>query len=210
MLTPGIDSLKKRLPGYAIFNINYRLSALGSNVFPTQELDTKAAVEFIYSKKGEYLISDNFTMLGASAGGHLALLHAYKYALPVKVKLVVDFFGPADMNDLYNNPGAVPQSSIAGIVGATPTSNPALYYQSSPINYATTSAGCPTIILQGGADPLVNAISQSWALRNKLDIEGVPVQYVEYAGKGHGTDWDSNTYFDAFNKIQAFINLRNP
>lgn len=208
-LAPFIDTLKRRMPGYAIFNINYRLSALGTNVFPTQELDTKAAVEFIFSKRNEYLISDNFIMLGASAGAHLALLQAYKYASPVRAKLVVDFFGPTNMNDLYDNPGIVPQSTIEAIVGATPTSNPALYFQSSPINYATNSAACPTIILQGTADPLVNANTQSRALKNKLELEGVPVQYVGYAGAGHG-DWDNNTYADAFNKIQAFITLHNP
>lgn len=206
---PFIDSLKRRLPDYAIFNINYRLSALGTNVFPTQEMDTRAAVEFIFNKRIEYLISDNFSMLGASAGGHLALLQAYKYSVPVKTKVVVDFFGPTNLTDLYNNPGAVPQSTIEAILGATPASNPALYFQSSPINYATNSAACPTIILQGGADPLVNAASQSFALKSKLEVEGVPVQYVEYAGAGHG-DWSPGIYSDAFNRIQAFIHLYNP
>lgn len=208
-LAPFIDTLKRRMPDYAIFNINYRLSALGANVFPTQELDTKAAVEFIFSKRNDYLISDNFIMLGASAGAHLALLQAYKYATPVKAKLVVDFFGPTNMNDLYDNPGIVPQSTIEAIVGATPTSNPALYFQSSPINYATNSAACPTIILQGTADPLVNANTQSRALKNKLELEGVPVQYVGYTGAGHG-DWDNSTFADAFDKIQAFVALHNP
>ncbi len=204
-----IDTIKKRWPSYAIFNINYRLAAIGSNNFPTQELDTKAAIDFIYSKKNEYLISENFTAVGASAGAHLALLYAYKYSTPVRIKVVVDFFGPTDMNDLYNNPGLVPASTIGDIVGATPSSNPALYFQSSPIKYATISAACPTIILQGSADLLVDVNRQSKALRNQLLIEGVPVQYVEYAGAGHG-DWDSNTYSDAFAKIQAFSNIHNP
>ena len=205
-----IDSLKKRLPDYALFNINYRLSAAGNNVFPTQELDVKKAVEFIYSKRADYLVSDNFSFVGASAGGHLSLLHAYKYASPVKIKLVLDFFGPTDINDLYDNPGFVPQATVAAIIGATPTSNPTLYQQSSPINFVTTSAACPTIIFQGSADPLVNAVRQSGALRDKLLLNNVPVQYVEYAGKGHGDDWDGPVYFDAFNKIQAFVNLYNP
>lgn len=206
---PFIDSLKKRLPGFAIFNINYRLSVPGGNKFPTQEQDTRAAVDFIYSNRNDYGVSDNFSMLGASAGGHLALLQAYKYSSPVKIKTVVDFFGPTNITGLYNNPGLVPQSTIEEIVGATPASNPALYFQSSPINYATNSAACPTIILQGSADLLVDATSQSKALRNKLTIEGVPVQYVEYAGAGHG-DWNSATYSDAFSKIQTFISLYNP
>jgi len=207
---PFVDSLKNRFPDYALFNINYRLSSMGTNVFPTQELDVKKAVEYIYNKRTEYLISDNFTLAGASAGGHLSLLHAYKYAAPVKIKVVVDFFGPGDMVDLYNNPGLVPQANFAFVIGATPTSNPTLYEQSTPLNFITTSAACPTIILQGSADPLVNAVRQSGALRDKLIAQSVPVQYVEYAGKGHGDDWYSDTYFDAFNKIEAFIAQYNP
>lgn len=205
-----IDSVKTRWPAYAVFNINYRLSSSGNNTFPTQELDTRAAVDFIYNRRTDYLISDNFTTVGASAGAHLALLQAYKNSNPVKVKLVVDFFGPADMFDLYNNAGIVPPSAVAEIVGATPASNPSVYTQSSPVTYATSSSACPTIILQGSADILVNADRQSKALRNALIAAGVPVTYVEYPGKGHGTDWDSTTYFDAFNKIQAFIHQYNP
>ena len=34
-----IDSFQKRMPDYAIFNINYRLSAAPANIFPTQEND---------------------------------------------------------------------------------------------------------------------------------------------------------------------------
>ena len=68
-----VDSLKKREPSYAIFNINYRL-ANTPDLFPAQELDVKAAVEFIYNKRQEYNISDKFVLVGGSAGGHLALL----------------------------------------------------------------------------------------------------------------------------------------
>jgi acetyl esterase/lipase len=205
-----IDTLKQRFPEYAIFNINYRLSDFPNNVFPAQELDVKAAVEYIYNRRSEYLVGDKFVLLGASSGAHLSLLQAYKNSSPVKIKVVVDFFGPTDMNDLYNNPGIVTANNIAAIVGATPTTNPAIYQQSSPINFVSAASACPTIILQGGADPLVNAETQSGALRDKLQVAGVPVQYVLYPGKGHGDDWDDATFLDAFNKIQAFVNLYNP
>lgn len=198
-----IDTLKRRMPEYALFNINYRLAGGAVNTFPTQENDVKAAVEFIYSKRSEYLISDKFVLNGQSAGGHLALLQAYKYHSPVNIKAVVDFFGPTDMNDLYNNPGAVSPNLLALIVGGTPTSNQAIYQQSSPINYVTAQS-CPTIILQGGLDPLVNATTQSLALKNKLTATGIINQYVFYPTGGHG-DWDKATFTDAFNNIQAFL-----
>ena len=199
-----IDTIQKRFPGYAVININYRLAALpATNTFPTQELDTKAAVEFIYNNRSTYLISDKFVLLGTSAGGHLALLQAYKYHSPLNIKAVVDFYGPTDMTDMYNNPGTYPAIAVAALLNGTPTTNPSLYQQSSPLFFANTSS-CPTIILQGGLDPLVNPTTQSLALKNKLTTAGVINQYVFYPLGGHA-DWNAATNTDAFNKIQAFI-----
>ena len=198
-----VDTLKKRLPDYAIFNINYRLATGTSNFFPSQENDVKAAVEFIASKSAEYYISQKIVLLGASAGGHLALLQGYKYNLPVKVKAIIDFFGPNDMTDLYNNPASplIPSASIALIVGATPTTNPVIYQQSSPINFVTAQSP-PTILLHGGLDLLVSP-SQSIALKNKLQTMGVVNQFVFYPTESHG--WTGANLSDSFNKIEAFL-----
>jgi acetyl esterase/lipase len=205
-----VDTLKRRQPDYAIFNINYRLSLFPNNLFPTQELDTKAVIEYIYSKRSTYLISDKFVLIGASAGAHLSLLQAYKYQTPVKIKAVVDFFGPTDMTALYNNPGTIPQSSISLIVGATPNTNSNLYIQSSPINFITNTSACPTIIFQGDNDPLVNATIQSASLHAKLQANMVTSQYNLYSGKDHGMNWGNETYADAFGKIQSFLAVHNP
>jgi Esterase/lipase len=202
-LTPFIDTLKNRLPGYAIFNINYRLASGVSNLFPTQELDVKAAVEFIYLKRTEYKISDKFVLLGTSAGGHLSLLHAYKYSTPVKIKAVVDFFGPANMVDMYNNPASIlaPPAAVAAVVGGTPVTLPVMYQQSSPVNFITAQTP-PTIILQGGIDPLV-APSQSSNLRDLLQAAGVIQQYVFYPTESHG--WTGANMKDSFDKIGLFL-----
>ncbi|MEO7922581.1 MAG: alpha/beta hydrolase [Chitinophagaceae bacterium] len=198
-----VDTLKRRLPGYAIFNINYRLATGAPNLFPTQENDVKAAIEFIYNKRGEYMVSDKFVLLGASAGAHLSLLQAYKNTTPVKIKAVVDFFGPTDLVDMYNNPASIfaPPSALVAVVGATPISNPVLYQQSSPINFVTAQTP-PTIILQGGVDILVSP-NQSVALKNKLLSFGVVHQYVFYPTENHG--WTGANLVDSFNKIQAFL-----
>ena len=198
-----VDTLKRRIPDYAIFNINYRLATGTSNFFPSQENDVKAALEFIVNKSAEYYVSQKIVLLGASAGGHLALLQGFKYASPVKVKAIIDFFGPTDMTDLYNNPASplIPSSSIALIVGGTPTTNPAIYQQSSPVNFVTAQSP-PTIILQGGLDQLVSP-SQSVALKNKLQTMGVVNQYVFYPLENHG--WTGSNLTDSFNKIDAFL-----
>jgi acetyl esterase/lipase len=202
--TAFVDTLKRRLPGYAVFNINYRLASLTGNLFPTQENDVKAAIEFIYSKRSEYAISDKFVLLGASAGGHLSLLHAYKYATPVKIKAVVDFFGPTDLVDMYNNPASIFASpaALAAVAGGTPSTHLSLYQQSSPINFVTAQSP-PTIILQGGVDILVSP-SQSATLKNKLQTFGVIHQYVFYPTENHG--WTGANLVDSFDKITAFLN----
>lgn len=209
--TAFVDTLKRRLPGYAIFNINYRLSANPNNLFPTQELDVKTAIEYIYGKSSEYKISEKYILMGASAGGHLAMLQGYKYNAPVKAKAIVSFFGPSDMADMYNNPvGGNPLFSlaIANAVGATPAQNPTLYTNSSPVNFISSSSAMPTILLHGGLDPLVHP-SQSTMVESKLNLAGITNQYVYYPTGGHG-DWNTDTYTDAFNKIQAFIETNVP
>jgi acetyl esterase/lipase len=193
--------MKKREPSYAIFNINYRL-AITPDLFPAQEQDVKAAMEYIFNKRTEFNISDKFVLVGASAGGHLALLQAYKYSTPVKPKAVVDFFGPTDLADMYNNPAnpLVPVL-LSTILGGTPTSNSTLYTQSSPLNFVSPQVP-PTIILHGGIDNLVSP-SQSASLDAKLTISGVTHQYVFYPAEGHG--WEGATLTDSFNKILAFL-----
>jgi acetyl esterase/lipase len=207
-MAPFVDTMKRRFPNYAVFNITYRWAGNGLNLFPAQELDVKKCIEFIYSKRSEYKISDKFVLAGASAGGHLALLQAYKYTVPVKIKAVVDFFGPSDLTAFYNNPPTplVPLL-LLNVTGTTPVLNPTLYQQSSPLTYTSTT-NSPTIILQGGADIVVSP-SQSTLLRDRLITLGVANQFVFYPSGGHG-DWDAATYTDAFNKIEAFMKTYNP
>lgn len=196
-----IDSLKKREPSYAIFNINYKL-ANSPDLFPAQEQDVKSVVEFIYNKRTEYRISDKFALIGASAGAHLALLQGYKYSNPIKPKAIIDFFGPTDLVDMYNNPPnplVVPQ--LVSVTGGTPATNNTIYTQSSPINFVSAQSP-PTMILHGGIDIVVSP-TQSISLNNKLTIVGVTHQYVFYPTEGHG--WTGANLTDSFNKIQAFL-----
>jgi acetyl esterase/lipase len=196
-----IDSLKKREPGYAIFNINYRL-ANAPDLFPAQENDVKAAIEFIYNKRTEYPISDKFVLLGASAGGHLALLQGYRHTAPVKVKAIIDFFGPTDLTDMFNNPAnpLVPLL-LAGVTGGTPTTQSLIYQTSNPLNYINGQSS-PTLIMHGGIDIVVSP-SQSILLKNKLQTNSVVHQYIFYPTEGHG--WVGANLTDSFNKIQAFL-----
>src|SRR5205809_3809695 len=102
-LSAYIDSFKRRMPGYAIFNVDYRLVSSRVN-FNAQENDIKAAVDFIVSHADVYKIDPGkLVSIGISAGAHLALLQAYNNTSP-QLAAVIDFFGPADLVEIYYHP----------------------------------------------------------------------------------------------------------
>lgn len=197
-----IPILQQRLPSYAIANINYRLATNTSNHFPSQENDMKAAINFLLQQSGNYAFSQKIVLLGASSGAHLAALQAYKYAEP-KISAVVDFFGPVDMAALYNST-TIPfnRSIIEGLMNGTPTSNPLLYQQSSPLNFVTNQSS-PTIIFHGDKDEVV-PVAQSIALKDKLQSLGVTNQLFIYPNQGHDI-WSYPIMTDVFDKTEAFI-----
>ena len=200
-MTPFTDTVKKRLPDYAIFNINYRL-AVGANLFPAQEDDVKSAVQFILYNSAALGVSQKLVLLGVSAGAHLALLQGYKYESQIKPKAIVSFFAPTDLIDMYRNPlnPLIPQGLLS-VMGKTPTQDSLLYAKGSPINFVTGTSS-PTILLQGGLDPLVR-VTQATRLKAKLDAAGVINQYIYYPTEGHG--WVGANLYDSFNKIEAFL-----
>ncbi|HVM90020.1 MAG TPA: alpha/beta hydrolase [Puia sp.] len=198
----NIGAVQQLLPGYAIFSINYRLATDNTNKFPAQENDVKSAIEFIYNRRNEFYISDKFVLLGASAGGHLALLQAYKNSSLVKPKAVVAFFAPIDLAALYNNPPSIATPlALLEATGTIPSVNPDIYNQSSPINFVSDQS-CATILLQGGLDPLVSP-SQSASLQALLQQKNVINQLVYYPNEGHG--WTGPDLVDSYQKIQTFL-----
>jgi acetyl esterase/lipase len=200
----AIATLRSQLPDYAMFNINYRLSSAGNNRYPVQTNDVQRAIDFITSKAGEYMINPKkIGLIGASAGAHLALLQAYKYNTNGNVKAVVDLFGPTDLNALYSD-HPFPEASrsvLVNFLGARPASNAALYQEASPLNFITAQS-VPTLIFHGNLD-IVNPISQSLALKAKLQAAKAKVEMITYTGEGHG--WLGNNLVDTYSKVVTFI-----
>lgn len=204
-----LDSFKSRLSDWAIFNVNYRLANVtGKNKFPAQEDDIKNAVQYIFSRKSEFAISDKWVYAGLSAGAQLVMLQGYKYNTPVKPKAIIDFYGPVDMTALYNWSDALTQSGLRILLNGTPSNNATLYTSSSPITFVTKDSP-PTIILQGGADDTVPE-AQGLALRDKLKSMGVTCEYADYLqGETHG--WSSaDIWTKCFNSIQNFLQTNVP
>lgn len=197
-----VNVLKDQLPYYAIVNINYRLATQTGNWFPIQEEDVKKAIQSVYDKRKEYVISDKFVLLGASAGGHLALLQGYKYNTPVKPKAIISFFGPTDLAAMYNaQTNAFYKYALSTLIGGTPATTPQKFAQASPITFVNTQSP-PTLLLHGSDDPLV-PVQQAEVLKAKLATAGVPHELIVYPREGHG--WTGNNLAASFNSIGAFL-----
>ena len=205
-LTPYVDSIQGLLPDYAVVNVNYRLASVGVNLFPTQEQDADQAMQFLAAHAQDYHVSGQFVLLGVSAGGQMALLQAYKYPEPA-VAAVISFFGPTDMVDLsLHSPDPDILQALPLLMGGTATQNPSLYHSTSPVNFVTP-ASCPTLLLQGGKDPLV-PYQEAYELQDTLNARGVVNQLVFYPDQGHG--WTGADLTDSFQKVVAFLRQNAP
>lgn len=207
--TSNIAALQNGLANYAIVNINYRLAVPPStNLWPTQQTDVNAAIDFVIANANYYHYNANkIVLLGTSAGAHLAMLKAYRYNANKNIKVVVDYFGPTDMVDLYNFQTGVQKQLFEIFMSGTPTTNATAYSNASPLNFVTAAAP-PTIIFHGTVDAVV-PIKESVDLQAKLQTAGVIHQYVPYTGEGHGVFNNVNTY-DAAIKSLVFITANNP
>lgn len=197
--------LKQLFPDYAFVSLNYRLFdfSSGKNQFPTQEEDIIDAFDFIRDQLDNWNISDEIIVSGASAGGHLALLHSYKnHDLSMRLKAVVAFFPPTDLVELYkfNNLTAL---ALTALIGGNPDQVPQKYFTSSPINYSGPNPP-PTILFHGELDNVV-PISQSQILEFLLELNGgVPHRLIQVPNQGHG--FTDETYAQLLLEARDFIN----
>ena len=186
--------------GYAVFSIDYRLAKSGA--YPAAVYDTKAAVQFVRAKAAEFdLDADRIGLIGDSAGAHLSALvalagdrfnTAYRddpYATaPAEVKAVVGFYGVYDllgqwMHDLRSRPR---DPIVEKFLGASATQNRRIYFEASPISYATVDRNqIRFLLIHGTDDDIVDSESQSGAFLTALAQAQFFVRRIIIPGAGH-------------------------
>lgn len=173
---------------YAVVCLNYRLiHTEEKNVLSTQITDINSAINFTLHKAKEWNISNSkLIIMGASAGGQLALLYAYKYNNDKKIKAAISFCGATDLTDKR-----LIQAEFAGykmgtiikwLIGDTITNNPTAWKVASPIN-CISKTSIPTFFLHGKADEIIPyqqsarayTVLKSFGINSQLELlENVP------------------------------------
>lgn len=172
--------------GYAVFQPNYRGSAGYGEEFRTQIAGNYFEKGFADVMTGvDYLIEagiadpDKLGHMGWSAGGHWsnwALTHTDRFKAIATGAGAVNWVSMWAQSDM--------QINREFYFGGKPFENLDHYIEVSPITYIK-NAKTPTLILCGGADPRVPN-PQSRELYVNLQKLGVPVEYIEFPGQGHG------------------------
>ncbi|MCC6889594.1 MAG: alpha/beta hydrolase [Hyphomicrobiales bacterium] len=166
--------------GYAGFTISYRLTKPGHSTFPGVVNDVRAAVQFLRGSADEFgLDPDRIALWGNSAGAHLAAMVAlagenpqFKDAYPgdrfaavsATVKALVGTYGIYDLFAQWKhcqiqNPG---DNLVESLLGCSPMHNRRLYFDASPISYATFDNNRTAVFLIWGTeDDLVDCRTQS-------------------------------------------------
>ena len=193
--------LEGQFQGYAFVSLNYRLYDFvsGQNGIADQEQDIISALKYIEDQLPKWNISDDFIISGASAGGHLALLHAYKNNSS-DLKGAIAFFPPTELSEFYsfNNLTA---TGLNALIGGTPTTAASSYRSLSPARFVD-SQDVPTIFFHGDLDNVV-PISQSELLRDELQTANVRHQFTLVPGQGHG--FTTETYTLLLSQAREFI-----
>jgi len=178
--------------GYNVAAINYRMAPKWQTPAPVE--DIQAAIAYLRLHANELNIdTNNFVLLGRSAGAQIALLAAYTLHEPA-LKGVVDFYGPADMVWGYSvpsNPLIMDSRKVMEqYIGGTYSKVPQKYAACSPLEFVNRQS-VPTLIIHGDNDVLVSP-EHSRRLDLKLTQNGIKHYWLKLPWATHGFDYNLN------------------
>ncbi|MEI9918375.1 MAG: alpha/beta hydrolase [Bacteroidota bacterium] len=180
--------------GFQVVSVNYRLAPKYKSPAPLE--DIAAAIRYLKSHSRELKIdTNNFILLGRSAGAQLALVAAY--TLPTEnIRGVVNFYGPTDMVFGYTDPASHfvmdSRKVLEDYLGGPYSKVPQNYVSSSPVEVLSHSRhSVPTLIIHGRNDALVS-IAHGERLDQRLAAAHIPHFMLALPWATHGCDYTLN------------------
>lgn len=178
--------------GYNVAAITYRLAPKYQTPAPVE--DIHAAMAYLRKNAHELNIdTNNFVLLGRSAGAQIALLAAYTLH-EQGLKAVIDYYGPADMVWGYSIPSSPlimdSRKVMSDYIGGTYQQVPQKFAACSPLEFVSRQS-LPTLIIHGENDILVSP-EHSRRLNLKLEQNGIRHFYLNLPWATHGFDFNLN------------------
>jgi acetyl esterase/lipase len=175
--------------GIAVFSINYLLNKKNEVVWPQNLYDCKSSLRYLRKEASTYGLDPNrIGIMGASAGGHLALLvgstaevekwnQGELYASQDHtVRCIIDFYGVPDLKKIGRN----------AFAGETAEETERNLEDASPVTYLGKDTP-PILVVHGTSDKLVKVeISRDFV--KALQEKGIAHEYIEIPGAPHAFD----------------------
>lgn len=200
--------------GFTVFDIDYTL--LPQPNYLSAISDVKSAVRWVKQNATEFNISpDKITLLGRSAGAHLALISAYSAnSQDEQVNGVISLYAPTDLiwdyANLSNEYVIDGRGTLAKFLGGNPNESQEIrerFLFASPIENVSANSP-PTLLIHGGKDQLVR-LENMERLASKLSESNVRNEtlYIPYGQ--HGFDYNFNGWGSQITKIAILNFLEN-
>ncbi|MEO5499282.1 MAG: alpha/beta fold hydrolase [Candidatus Saccharimonadales bacterium] len=165
--------------GYGVVSVEYRLSNDTYHSWKDTPADVHDAITYLKANASLFSIDpEQMHLLGQSAGGHLALLEAYRFE---SVRSVTALYAPIDLTLDYET--SRDKSAELDFIGGPPKQYRERYESLSPITYVDRDAPS-TLVIQGLYDDLVHH-SQATQLQNSLDALNIQNEVVLLPLTGH-------------------------
>ena len=170
--------------GWAVWNIEYRRVG-GGGGWPITFEDVAAAIDHLATIDAPVDL-ERVSILGHSAGGHLALWAAGRTKLPsgapgtpspIPVRRVISQAGVCDLAEGYRR---VPEGAVKSLMGGGPEQLPERYAIADPM--AHVPLGIPVLLVHGAQDETVS-IDLSRNYERAERAAGGTVELVEIEGE---------------------------
>jgi len=186
--------------GFAVASVDYRLSPQAR--FPAQVHDIKAAIRYLRANATAHgLNTENVTIAGASAGGHLAALVGVSNRVEAlegtvgecldadsSVQAIVSFYGASNLQTILSQSMAhglsVRVPALQLLLGGQPEDRPELARLASPVGHVDKNDP-PLWLIHGDADPQM-PFQQSQELEAVYKSKEIPVELDVVRGGKHG------------------------
>jgi len=208
--------------GIALFAVSYRLAKAGQKTFPHAVQDVLAAIQFVRGNAKEFNVAgDRIGVFGHSAGGNIGALAALGGGSPLfaggypqdahvkesaAVKVFAGVYGVYDLANMWHTyqQQSPRQNNIELFLGASLPENRQLYFDASPISYATTANNKVAVHLSVGTeDDLVDRRANTDAFVLALKQAGFFVRSTILQGAPHYFGSDPIDEPDSFSGFLA-------